>query len=59
MTHFDFEDDCHTGCRNVSHFQQQSSSGLRVRGYHAPPAYINYSRFTSTMVTALNLIHGI
>ena len=32
-THFDFEDDYRTGCRNVSHCQQQQSySGLRSPG---------------------------
>ena len=30
--HFDSEDDYHTGCRNVSHCQQQSYSGLRSPG---------------------------
>ena len=31
-THFDSEDDYRTGCRNVSHCQQQSYSGLRSSG---------------------------
>ena len=32
-THFDSEDDYRTGCRNVTHFQQQQSySGLRSPG---------------------------
>ena len=30
--HFDSEDDRHTGCRNVSHCQQQSYSVLRSPG---------------------------
>ena len=30
--HFDCEDDHRTGCRNVSHCQQQSYSGLRSPG---------------------------
>ena len=28
-THFDSEDDYRTGCRNISHCQQQSYSGLQ------------------------------
>ena len=28
-THFDYEDDYHKGCWNVSHYWQQSYSGLR------------------------------
>ena len=33
-SHFDSEDDYHTGCRNVSHCQQQQSySGLRSPGW--------------------------
>ena len=31
-THFDSEGDYRTGCRNVSHCQQQSYSGLRSSG---------------------------
>ena len=32
LTHFDSKDDYRTGCRNVSHCQQQSYSGLRSPG---------------------------
>ena len=32
LTHFDSKDDYRTGCRNVSHCQQQSYSGLRSLG---------------------------
>ena len=31
-THFDSEDDYHTGCQTVSHWQQQSYSGLHSPG---------------------------
>ena len=39
--HFDSEDDYCTGCRNVSHCQQQPYLGLRSpAGHnHAPPTY--------------------
>ena len=33
-THFNSEDDYHTGCRNISHYQQQEAySGLRSPGW--------------------------
>ena len=44
------ENDYHKGCRNVSHCQQQSYSGLQQlyvhpAGNHAPPTYQMTPRF--------------
>ena len=43
-THFDSEDDHHTGCRNVNHCQQQQSySGLRSPGRSNSTYFLNDS----------------
>ena len=40
LTHFDSKDDYRTGCRNVSHCQQQFYSELRYQpDDHAQPTY--------------------
>ena len=43
-THFDSEDDYRTGCRNVSHCQQLSYSGLRSPGRSNSTYFWNDSR---------------
>ena len=50
-THFDSEDDYRTGCRNVSHCQQQQS----YSGLHSPD---NQTQPTFEMTPGFNLLQN-
>ena len=57
-THFDSEDDYQTGCRNVSHCQQQQSySGLRSPGRSKSTYFWNDS-WVQTVHNKYLIIHS-